>query len=255
MKTNPNRQRIETESIVLGYAMSRLDRNYLKATGATSWRAAFQVASSALEVPATSFKNLRDEFDPIHSNDRKGWRNRALRPNRQRVVSEFADVSDEALIEFALRIIARDTNAISEAVDALLPVTKVPANVAERLLTGRRAEDFFLENCESLIRLTSDLLIDCRISAKGYDFAARHDDERVFEVKGLKRLKGDIEFTDREWSEARERRNSYVLIVVGNLQAQPEARVIADPHTVLIPKCSWRTTVTASWRTRVSIQA
>lgn len=254
MSEKKARQRIETEAIILGYAMSRLDDRYLSATGMKSWRAAFDSAADVLTVPRASFKNLRDEFDPIHDNQRKGWHARELRPNRQRVADEFSEVSDEALIEFVRRILARDGAATEEAVDALLPVTRIPANVAERLLTGRRAEEFFLANSLDLVGMAAESLIDCRIAAKGFDFDTPPNDDRVFEVKGLKKEKGDIQFTDREWSEARDRGNSYWLIVVGNLQAKPAARVIPNPHISLVATCVWRRSVAATWRSTVSIK-
>ena len=87
------RQRIETEAIILGYAMSRLDARYLAETSVKTWRQAYEVASAALNIPPGSFKNLRDEFDPLHGNRRIGWRSRGMRPNRQRVAHEFTDVS------------------------------------------------------------------------------------------------------------------------------------------------------------------
>ena len=58
-----NRGRIETKAIVISYAMSRLDRDYLKARKLASWNQAFAEAENALAAPGTSFKNLRDEFD------------------------------------------------------------------------------------------------------------------------------------------------------------------------------------------------
>lgn len=249
------RKRIETETIVVGYAMSRLDNRYLKATGVKSWRAAFDKASAALGVPPASMKNLRDEFDPIHTNARAGWKDRALRPNRQRVADEFHDVSDDALIEFVARLLARDTEATNEAVDALLPVTRVPANVAERLLTGRRAEEFFMAHCKQLVGIACDALRDCRLHAGGYDFAAPPRDDRVFEVKGLQAAKGDVAFTDREWTEAGNRGKHYHLVLVGNLATQPSARVIADPRSVLKASCVMRQSIAATWRSTVSLVA
>lgn len=239
---------------MLGYAMSRLDSGYLSATGASNWRTAFSRASSALGVPATSFKNLRDEFDPIHSNDRLGWRNRELRPNRQQVANEFAEVSDEALTEFVRRILARDNEATAEAIDSLLPSPRVPANVAERLLTGRKAEQYFLEHSEILVGIAATALLDCRLGAKGYDFAAGQSDNRVFEVKGIRRTKGEILFTDREWSEAAAKRDCYWLVVIGDLDSKPRARIFQDPCRSLIAKCVWRTTLSASWRSNVTVR-
>jgi hypothetical protein len=249
------RKRIETETIVVGYAMSRLDDRYLSAMGVKSWRAAFDKAAAALGVPRASMKNLRDEFDPIHANARAGWKDRALRPNRQRVADEFHEVSDDALVEFVTRLLARDTEATNEAVDALMPVTRVPANVAERLLTGRRAEEFFIAHSKQLVGIASDALRDCRLHAGGYDFAAPARDDRVFEVKGLKAAKGDVAFTDREWAEAATRGKHYHLILVGNLASQPAARVIPDPRSVLKASCVMRQSIAATWRSTVSLVA
>jgi hypothetical protein len=249
------RKRIETEAIVVGYAMSRLDSRYLAALGVKSWRSAFDKAAASLGVPRASMKNLRDEFDPIHTNARAGWKDRALRPNRQRVADEFHEVSDEALIDFVSRVLKRDINATNEAIDALMPVTRVPANVAERLLTGRRAEDYFMQHSKSLVGVAPDALQDCRLSARGYDFAGPERDDRVFEVKGLKQARGDIAFTDREWIEAGDRGGHYYLVVVGNLATAPAARVIANPRSVLKASCVMRQSIAATWRSTVSLVA
>lgn len=253
MEQKHAKQRIETEGIIIGYAMSRLDVQYLANTGVKSWRAAFQAAANALAIPPSSFKNLRDEFDPIHGNSRAGWRGREMRPNRQRVATEFSEVSDDALMEFVARILARDETAIQEAVDVLIPVTRVPANVAERLLTGRRAEDYFLANSESLVGLTRDQLNDCRILCKGYDFDSPKVDSRVFEVKGMKKQKGMVLFTDREWSTAKERQSSYWLVIVGNIETKPTAKVIQNPHSNLTAKCIWKQTISATWQSSISV--
>ena len=254
MDHQQRRQRIEVEGLIIGYAMSRLDDRYLSATGTKSWRAAFEKASNALSIPKASFKNLRDEFDPMHDNPRKGWRQRPIRLNRQRVADEFSEVSDEALIEFVLRILARDEVATEDAVNVLLPKTGVAANVAERLLTGRRAEEFFLANSSELVGLNASKLVDCRLAAKGYDFDSPKDDNRVFEVKGIKKKKGDIQFTDREWLEAKDRKDAYWLIVIGNLQDAPIARVIQDPYRTLAARCFLRRSIAASWRSSISIR-
>lgn len=250
-----SRQRLETEAIVLGYAMSRLDSKYLTFMGASSWKDAFKQASRAIRIPPASLKNLRDEFDPIHHNARKGWRGRPLRPNRQRVADEFVDVSDDALVEFTRRILARDTHATSDAIDVLVPTTRVPAAVAERLLTGRRAEDYFLANCQDLVRHTPAQLTDRRISAAGFDFESRIQSGLVFEVKGIKDVRAAVQFTDREWSEAATRGSTYYLVVVGKLESHPMAKVFVDPHAVLNASCTWRKSISASWQSVVSVAA
>lgn len=143
--------RLETEAIVIGYAMSRLDTIYLQAQNCRTWTEAFEQAAAELGIRPASLKNLRDEFDPVHNNRRKGWHKRPLRPNRQRVLDELKDLSDDAILELVARIVRREEDAILEAIDSLAFPPRTAYNVAERLLTGRRAEEYFLANCEQLI--------------------------------------------------------------------------------------------------------
>ena len=254
MTMQESRTRLETEALVIGYAMSRLDELYLAGRGLETWRQAFHEAAQALAEPPASFKNLRDEFDPVHPNPRRGWRSRPLRPNRQRVLDEMSDVSDEALLELVVRILQRDEEAVAEALDALAVVTRIPYNVAERLLTGRRAEEYFLEHCAHLIDVNRTDILDLRQSALGFDFGIRHQPERAVEVKGLKPMQGAIQFTDREWTEAKRRQENYLLVVVGNLATEPLVRIFPNPHGTLTARCRLQTSVTALWHSTVTVQ-
>jgi len=96
-------------------------------------------------------------------------------------------------------------------------------------------------------------IIDYRQSATGFDFGVETKPELAIEVKGLRRLKGDIQFTDREWMEAKWRQANYWLVMVGNLAANPMARVIRDPHRALDITCNYQKSVTAVWRSVVSL--
>lgn len=246
--------RLETEAIVVGYAMSRLDQHYLKALKFKSWQDAFKKAGSALSVKPTSFKNLRDEFDPVHSNSRQGWHQRALRQNRQRVLDELKDISDEALIELVTRILVRDQDATVEAIDSLAVKNRISHNVAERLLTGRRAEDYFLEHSFEIVRLRRDDLIDQRLAACGYDFGVKTDSKIAIEIKGIKTDIGQVQFTDKEWTEAQARRNNYLLVVIGNLTSTPIHRLYRNPHDELDVRCRFQKTIAAIWHSSVRLR-
>lgn len=248
-------QRLETEAIVVGYAMSRLDGEYLRYRNARTWRQVFAEAARALSVPASSIKNLRDEFDPFHCNRRRGWYQRPLRTDRLRVLEDLKDVSDEALMALIDRIIVRDEESIVEAVDSMTGMSRTAHNVAERLLTGRKAEDYFLTHSESLIGIKPSDLTDRRLSACGYDFGVIYRPELAIEVKGLKLTRGEVLFTDREWTEARTRRDHYWLVVIGNLSATPQGRLLPDPAQLLQAICSYQVAVTAIWRSKVSVTA
>lgn len=253
MTTDLKRARLETEALVLGYAMSRLDGQYLRYRDVGTWKKAFAEAALALAVRPSSIKNLRDEFDPVHGNQRRGWHQRPLRPNRQRVLDDLKDVSDDALMALVDRIIARDEDATAEAVDSMAVIPRTAHNVAERLLTGRRAEEFFLAHSQSLIGIEPDELEDRRQSACGYDFGVKRLPKVSIEIKGLKQVTGEILFTDREWSEASTRLEDYWLVVIGNLDAKPRGKVLRNPHCNLRAICSYQVTVAAVWRSKFSV--
>ena len=253
MHDSQKRARLETEAIVLGYAMSRLDLAYLHFRQAQTWRQAFQEAARAVFIPASSIKNLRDEFDPIHGNRRQGWHQRPLRANRQSVLDDLKDVSDEALMALVDRILARDEEATAEAIDSMALVPSKAHNVAERLLTGRRAEEYFLAHSQAIAGLQAQELIDHRQAACGFDFGVRSRPIIEIEVKGLKRSAGELLFTDREWAEAKIRRGDYWLVVVGNLDSAPGAVLVPDPHEKLSATCSYQVSVVPAWRSRFSL--
>lgn len=253
MEEKPGGRRVDTGALVIGYAMSRLDRLYLEAFGLASWRAAFAHAEARTGRPGASFKNLRDEFDPVHSNSRKGWRLRPLRADRQRVLADLCGVSDHALIELTRRILDGDEASAGEALDSLAESASVAGNIAERLLTGRLAEDFFLARSESIIGFKPGDIEDLRLAARGFDFGVRPRPELAVEVKGLRKLRGEILFTDREWSEAGIRGRDYWLVVIGNLAETPVPRLIENPQAELAAACRIQRTVAASWSSRVVI--
>jgi len=244
-------RRLETSALVVGYGLSRLDRNLLSALGWTTWNHAYDVVGRALNTAPLSIKNLRDEFDPIHDNARRGWADREMLPSRMRVVDELCDVSDAALTELVREILSGRTEAVADAIDALSAPSGLPSAAANRLLTGRTAERFFLENCEQILGVSRESVVDRREALCGFDFEVAHD---AIEVKGLRELTGEVLFTDLEWQQAMQRRSRYVLIVVGRVLEAPLPRVIRDPSVVLQPKCAYRSTVRAEWRARLDVR-
>jgi len=239
---------------VIGYAMSRLDEAYLALRHCRTWKNAYAETATALGINVNSVRLLRDEFDPIHANPRRGWLQRQLRPSRQRILDELQELSSEALGELVSRILMRDEDAVREAIDSLAVTTRVAYNVAERLLTGRRAEEYFLAHCYDIVGVEPRNIVDVRDAAVGFDFAVRAVERRAIEVKGLKALRGDIQFTDREWSEARFRADDYWLVVVGGITDTPTARMLTNPCSVLDARCAYQRAIRPVWRASISVR-
>jgi hypothetical protein len=247
------RRRLETSALVVGYAMSRLDTAFLRGLGFRSWNEAYTAFGRALDTPAKSLKGLRDEFDPIHPNPRRGWADRPMIDSRARVAAELCDVSDAALVELVRALLRTDLEAARDALDALAEEQRAPAAAAERLLTGRRAEEFVLAECRHVLGVAREALVDHRDRLLGFDFEIRDERAIVVEVKGLRTQSGNLLFTDREWREAHARRKRYWVAVVGNALTQPRARLYVDPIAQLNARCVYERTVSARWRATVDL--
>lgn len=251
----PTRNLIETEAIIVAYAMSRLDERFLQRFGFTSWKEAFAAIGGRLGVRPASMKNLRDEFDPIHPNGRLGWHKRPLRKNRQRVLGEFCDSSDEAVLDVVARVLDGD-KIVRKLITKPMAAARDPAaNVAERLRTSRLAEAFFMANCETICGLPPKSLVDCRDFACGFDFGVHGQDLLAIEVKGLKPMRGAILFTDSEWNQANRRETNYWLVVVGGLEHRPRAKLIKHPAAELTVTSSIRNVSAVSWKANVAVDA
>jgi hypothetical protein len=233
--------------------MSRLNERFLADFALPSWRAAFAWSGERLGVKPASLKNLRDEFDPIHDNSRRGWADRPMRPGRLDIVSTFEVVSDDELLEIVRGILSRNSTVEEQVVQPLVRAQQRIANVAQRLRTGRLAEEFFLRNSAEICGVESADILDERESARGYDFSVRVRPSVRIEIKGLMTRRGEIVFTELEWSVAREVRTDYWLIVVGCLATDPAARLFSDPHRVLQASEIVEQVRRVSWRSRVSV--
>lgn len=245
--------RIDYKALVVAYAMSRLDRRYLEARGHSSWASGFNEAAAVLELPRSSLKNLRDEFDPFHENERRGWHQRPMRPSRQRVMADLDGLSEDALIDFVQCILSNQGDQIEEVLQVLASPPTVVHNVAERLRTGRLAEEYFIAHCSRILHMPADELIDRRHGACGFDFGLRSRPEIAIETKGLRTNQGSVLFTDREWTEARSRRDDYLLVVVGNLDREPGYRIFANPCQILEARCRHQATISATWSAKVAL--
>lgn len=239
--------RIGEAALLVGYAMSRLDRRALEILAVPTWDAAFVKAGQILGERPKSIKALRDEFDPFFANSRRGWADRPMRAPLVALLHEMEGVSSGALEALLLDALAGRTVAIEAIHEVLAAPPRRLADVGQRLRTGAMAERFFLDNCRSLVDVSPDDVQDARLDACGYDFARRSARAPVFEVKGLAGGEGGLLFTDLEWQTARRLAGDYLVVVVSDLGSSPRATVVADPVGVLPARMVTEQRLVISW--------
>ena len=76
-------------SLIAAYYLSKYDETAYKELGFRSSTMTHIEIGRALGVNPNTVKNMRDEFDPLHDNQRAGWYQRPLRPSRAKVVEAF----------------------------------------------------------------------------------------------------------------------------------------------------------------------
>jgi hypothetical protein len=90
-------------------------------------------------------------------------------------------------------------------------------------------------------------VIDTRSLGTGYDFMIEGKTTNYIEVKGLSSFKGGILLTDKEWSMANKYKTKYFIILISNLDENPNVKIIQNPSKILTPKKSISTSIVINW--------
>ena len=185
----------------------------------------------ALGTRPASIKNYRDEFDPVFSLRRKGWRNRPIREYCKEAAVQYADLP---LKEFTLYL----KSLIYErgAFDLLAEEVNVELNkessFAKRLITGQAAEKYFEIIHPSIPALAEYTLENVTQFGCGFDYRLRKpgvNDFLAVEVKGLNASRGTISLTEKEHRVAGVLSERFYLFVVSNFRETPSHAIYRNP--------------------------
>ncbi|HPS20404.1 MAG TPA: DUF3883 domain-containing protein [Candidatus Omnitrophota bacterium] len=239
-------------ALVVAYYLSKYDRDGLKKLGYLTFNDAYRDIESKMGVKATSIKNRRDEFDPIHNNERVGWYQRPMSRSRVRIVEQFASMPEPTLRGIVSDIINQQGEVLVVMHKVLKEVfEKAPGKQKKFILrgpTGKKAEELFARHFKSGESFLIGTLNDCRDLGCGYDFLIENGDGVYYvEVKGLDGCSGGVVFTDKEWRTACEKSERYYLVVVSGVSGSPKIAYFKDPAAKFNPVRNIYTTINVSW--------
>lgn len=203
------------------------------------------VIGKILGVKPGTVKNMRDEFDPIHSNGRAGWYQRPISPSRLQVIRALEDLDEPSVYSLVKKIL--NTGLNKEEIHSLLSVVseedkgknKEGVNFSSaRGVTGRQAEEVFREYYAKTKIPINGVIKDTRDDGCGYDFLIKADKDYYIEVKGISKEIGGILLTKKEWEVAHKAKEQYILAIVSNLNKNPKLDFISNPANKLDTKLS-----------------
>ncbi len=242
-------------ALIVAYYLSRLDRKGYSALGYKNFNEAAKQIGTILDVKLNTIKNMRDEFDPYHQNNRIGWK-RELRGSRKKVLKSFQETDDETLLEVVKEILYNKEFKKTEQCEDIRALFRdreqssgqEPPVFILRGPTGKAAESFFVEYFRNTAKPVSGKLVDSRDLGCGYDFEIQNNRQSYFvEVKGLSSSRGGILFTNKEWQTALKNKGKYYLVLVKNLSTDPQLLIVKNPASKLKVKKNIYTTIQVSW--------
>ncbi len=226
MKTASSREK----SILAGLYLSKFDTVGLRQLGFESFAEAFNIIGSALGVPPASVKNYRDEFDPLFSNNRKGWHKRTVRDYCRVIYDEVGKLEiDEFSRLLKTRIYNRpDLDVLME--EAARNMGNEDSSFAKRMMTGQAAEQYFKEKYQEINWFSGFDVEDTTKLGCGFDFRMiSTDDFYCVEVKGMNEPNGNISLTNKEHAVASLLADKYFLFVVKNFKENPFYEFYRNP--------------------------
>lgn len=240
-------------ALIVSYFLSRLDKKGHALLGYKSFNEAANKIGSILDVKPNTIKNMRDEFDPYHQNNRVGWK-KELRGSRLKIMNAFQETDDETLLEIVREILNNKDFQKSDEHEDIQNIFKDKERSKRTSIfilrgpTGKAAENFFINDYSLNKKPIEGDLIDCRDLGSGYDFEIRtKNGPYLVEVKGVSVEQGGILFTNKEWQTALKHKDRYYLAIVNNLSSQPSLTLIQNPAAKLDAIRKVYTTLQVSW--------
>lgn len=239
--------------ILTGFYLSKYDLAGLKSLGFESFKEAFNVIGYSLGSRPATIKNYRDEFDPLHTNPRKGWHKRPIRAYCRQLAETYESIDHETFTDLIKSFLAE--SAVSWKQTAEDEDVDESSQFAKRMITGIAAEQYFEAAWPSLREFDGYILQKTTQLGCGFDYRLRTNtgsDYLAVEVKGLRERTGSIAMTQKEYETAAALRDRFFLFVVKNFREEPFHELLRDPLTNgLSFRRNEVVTVTISWLTTV----
>ena len=217
------------KAMLMGLFISKFDKRALNSFGFTSKQEAYNVFGYAAKASPNSIKLYKQEYDPYYPNGYSGFAKRKTKSHCLELMERFDHLSYE---EFQCLI---NSFVLDQYVD-LGDIRKDQRQskerkfMANRLLTGKAAEEYFVMNYQNIAPFQNYLLTDTTNMGCGFDYKLSLDGSNFYvEVKGINERRGSILMTELEYDRAEILLERYCLFVVSNFKKSPTYQMFFNP--------------------------
>ncbi|WP_104381348.1 DUF3883 domain-containing protein [Sphingobacterium sp. HMA12] len=239
---------------VVAYYLSRFDKIALNKLGYKTDKEAFNKIAEALSILPNYVKFRRDEFDVVHPH-RKGWHKRAMSIGVLNTINALADLDEPTVYELVKDILSKSHQPDDPEIKQLENIvsggnikSKGDVVYVPRGITGRAAEEYFIDQFKAGSTAFQGQLKDCRDLGTGYDFLIESKTRTIYvEVKGRDGEEGGILFTNKEWEVAKRIGEDYYLCLISNISAVPKIQILQNPVVQIGAEKYVYTTIQVSW--------
>lgn len=96
-------------ALIVAYYLSKHDAKAYKQLGFGNQSRTHEKIGRVLSVNPNTIKNMRDEYDSIHENPRKGWYQEELKPSRKKISNQLAPLKEDQLLELVRDILSGES--------------------------------------------------------------------------------------------------------------------------------------------------
>lgn len=215
---------------LIGYGLAKFDRDLAREFGCGS-KSEFcrLLIRTGLAKTERAVLNRQDSFDPYFDNGRKGWHQRNQREHIKLFIdSLFGKENVQGLANIIKTYIKEVIGVDFPQKDVVAPSTISRFKLLQE--TGKEAEFFFMGNYREVPIFKDALIEDARLWGDGYDFQLQDGDNYyIVEVKGLRKRRGSVRLTEKEYGKASEYGDVFCLVVVYDLDGSPQISCVRNP--------------------------
>lgn len=216
---------------LLGYGLSKFDKEFIKEFGFTTKTNFFNYfVETGIVETASVVKNRMDLFDPFFPNNgRKGWwqKGDAYIHRKYLIDNLFGNAGVKEYSDI-VKLYLKENYKITELLVEVKPIVKSRFKKLQE--TGLEAELYFINNFNEISSFNNGILEDARLYGDGYDFQVNvNENSYLAEVKGIRHKKGRFRLTEKEFLMASEYKNDYIVTLVLNMNDLPTFLTIENP--------------------------